>query len=268
MHASYLMFFLTISAFAQTTPQIEVIPAPKTIEDFEHQYKGCLANSECDQVMGLQLSRWKELVSKLNDPKMDNNKKHQFIELFRSKYGIPVEFYTTQKSQQGFKPLLYNSPCKNHNPKEGEKTLKGTAFLKSLTKEKATIWRDQTQIEVPVGELLNPQPVTVYNDKNSDVYFLPIGDQPLFIKDKSLHVLKEDDGFFYLLKVSPNGNWKVENLDYSRLSTWEDKREEVTCPKDPTNIAPKEFGVEFCKSIWNEDMKKQVVVKLRQGCVI
>ena len=268
MHASYLMFFLTISVFAQTTPQIEVIPAPKTIEDFEHQYKGCLANSECDQVMGLQLSRWKELVSKLSDPKMENNKKHQFIELFRSKYGIPVEFYTTQKSQQGFKPLLYNSPCKDHNPKEGEKTLKGTAFIKSLTKDKAVIWRDQTQIEVPVGELLTPQPVTLYNESSSDIYYLPIGDQPLFIKDKSLHILKEDDGFFYLLKVSANGVWKIENLDYGRLSSWEDKREEVTCPKDPTNIAPKAFGVEFCKTIWNEDLKKTVVVKLRQGCVI
>lgn len=268
MHASYLMFFLSLAAFAQAPTQIEVIPPPKTIEDFEHQYKGCLANSECDQVMGLQLGRWKELLTKINDPKMANAKKFQFLELFRSKYGIPVEFYTTQKSQQGFRPLLYNSSCKDHNPKEGEKVLRGMAFVKALTKDKAIIWRDQTQIEVPVGELLTPQPLIVYNGKETLSYNVPLGDQPLFIKDKSLLILKEDDGFFYALKISQKGEWKIENLDFTQLSHWEDQRAEVTCPKDEANIAPKTFGVEFCKTVWNDDLKKTVIVKIRQGCVI
>jgi hypothetical protein len=268
MRVTYLLFFFSLSVFSESPPDIKVIPGPKSLEDFEHQFKGCLENSECDQVMGLQLTRWKDLINKVRDNNMPVVKKNQFLELFRSKYGIPVEFYTDQKSQQGFKPLLFDSACKNHNPKEGPKILRGMAFVKSLSKEKAVIWRDQAQIEVPVGELLMPQPVFVYGTTEPQQYLLPLGDQPLFIKNKDLYILKEEDGFFYTLKIGPNGDWKVENTDFSRLSEWEDKRNEVPCPVDKTKLAPKSFEVEFCKSIWSEDLKKAVVVKMHQGCVI
>lgn len=268
MRVSYLLFFISLSVFSQTPPQIQVIPNPKSIEDFDHQFKGCLENSECDQVMGLQLTRWKDLLSKVGDDKVEGSKKAQYIELFRAKYGIPVEFYTLQKSQLGFKPMLFDSHCKEHNPKEGPKILKGTAFVKSLSKEKAVVWRDQAQIEVPVGELLVPQPVTVYEGTETQIYQLPIGDQPLYIKGKDLHVLREEDGFFYMLRVSLNGDWKVETVNTAKLSEWEDKRTEVVCPKETTKLNPGIFGIEFCKTVWNDDLKKIQVVKLRQGCVI
>ena len=268
MHTPLLLFFFTLSAFSQTSPQIQVIPGPKTAEDYEHQYKGCLENSECDQVMGLQLNRWKDLVKKLKDDSIQPPKKAQYLEAFRNKYGIPIEFYTFQKSQQGFKPLLFNSHCKDHNQKGQEKVLRGMAFLKSLSKDKAVVWRDQTQIEVPVGEILIPQPVYVYEGTEPELYELPLGDQPLYIQNKELVVIREEDELFYALRVSKSGDWKIEYLDMSRLSEWEEKRSEVTCPKDKTKLAPKEFGVEFCKSIWNEDLKKNVTVKMHQGCPI
>ncbi|MFP5385739.1 MAG: hypothetical protein ACLGHN_06640 [Bacteriovoracia bacterium] len=268
MHLSYLLIFVTLSAFGQVKPKIEVMPNPKTPEDYEHQYKGCPENSECDQVMGLQMARWNDLVTKLKTGGMDSKKKAQYLELFRGKYGIPVEFYTLQKSQQGFKPLLFDSSCKNHNPKGGPKTLRGVAFLKSLSQEKGVVWRDQTQIEVPLGELLVPQPVYVFDEKEPTLYNLPLGDQPLFMKGKSLYVLKEEDGFFYAMKVGPDGSWKIEDVDWGRLSEWENKRDHVPCPKDPKNPSPKIFKDEFCKTIWNEDSKKLVVVKMHQGCAI
>lgn len=267
MRISYIVFFISLTAWAQPTPQIEVLPNPKSIEDFDHQYKGCLENSECDQVMGLQLNRWKELIKKIQGEEMTDTKKNQFLELFRSKYGIPVEFYTTEKSQQGFKPLMFNSHCKEHNPKPpGQKTLKGMAFVKSLKPNAAVVWRDQTQIEVPIGELFTPQPVTVYLNDGPQTFLLPIDDQPLFMKDGQLYVLKEEDGLFYTLKISKTGDWKIENLELSNLSHWSEHRSEVACPKEEKKLAPKEFGVEFCKTIWNEDTKKTVVIRLHQGC--
>lgn len=269
MRISYVVFFISLTAFSQTPPQIQVIPNPKSLEDFDHQYKGCLENSECDQVMGLQLTRWRELIDKVKENKIPDSQKAQYIELFRNKYGLPVEFYTTEKSQQGYKPLLFNSHCKNHNPKAPEtKTVKGIAFIKSMNKDKAVVWRDQTQIEVPVGELLTPQPVVVYQEKETKTYYLPIEDQPLFIKNNELYVIKEEDGLFYVLKIAENGDWKIENLDFTKLSTWEDKRSEVSCPKDPNKLAPKAFAVEFCKTVWDEDLKKSVIVKMHQGCVL
>lgn len=265
MRLPYLLFFLSFGAFAQTSPQIKVLPQPKTIEDYEHQYKGCPENSECDQVMGLQMGRWKNLISKVKDPKIVPQDKMKYLEAFRAKYGIPVEFYTNQSSQLGFKPLLFDSHCKDHNPKEGKKFIKGTSFVKSISKDWAVVWRDQTQIEVPLGEILIPQPVVVYEGGLSATYQLPLGDQPLFIKNKELYVLREEDDFFYTVRISPDGDWKIDYLDMANLAQYEEKRMEVACPKS-TETAPKVFGVQFCKTISNEDTKSFSVVKLYQGC--
>ncbi len=269
MRTTFLIFFVTISAFSQTSPQIQVMKDPKTLDDFEHQFKGCLENSECDQVMGLQLGRWRNLVDKLKNSSIDTANKAKLVELFRAKEGIPAEFYTFQKSQQGFKPMLFDSPCKNHNAKERtHKILKGTSFIMKLSKDNAIIWRDQAKLEVPLGDLVIPQPVAVYDGPLPTIYHLPLGDQPLFIKNHQLHILREDDGFFYDLTVASSGEWKVGELDFTKLSDYQDKISEVTCPKDATKIAPEIFGVEFCKNVWNEDQKKTVVVKMHTGCII
>ena len=216
----------------------------------------------------MQLGRWKDLVRKLKDDDMSTTKKVQFLELFRAKYGIPVEFYTYQKSQLSFKPLLYNSSCRGHNLKEKEKQiLRGSAFLKSLSSTEGVVWRDQTQIQVPVGELMVPQPVQILSTE-AVTYQLPLGDQPLFIKDKSLHVLREEDGLFYFLKIGRTGDWKIEDVDMSRLSFWEEKRENTNCPAEKEKTKSQYFESSFCKKIWDEDSKSSLTIKLNEGCVI
>jgi len=264
----YLLFFLALNAFSKTSPQIQVILGPKSNEDFDHQFKGCLENSECDQVMGMQLSRWKDLIKKNGNEEISESKKTQLLEQFRVKYGIPVDFYTVQKSQQGLKPMLFSSPCKMHNQKDEEKILRGTAFLKSISQDKAVAWRDQTQMEIPLGEILMPQPVLIYDGDIPIKYQLPLEDQPLYIQNKDLIVLREEDGFFYGLRISRNGDWKIVQLDFSNLAQWEEKKSEVKCPMESKKAAPEAFGVEFCKLIWDEDQKKAVTVKMHQGCAI
>jgi hypothetical protein len=267
MRLTYLLIFLTLSAFAQNKPRIHVIPNPQSIEDFDHEFKGCPENSECDQIMGHMLSRWRQFITKLKEIS-DSGKTAQALEAFRAKYGIPVEFYTGQKSQQGFKPVLNSSPCKEHNPKTpNEKVLRGMAFIKSITNEQAIIWRDHAQIELPLKDNMTPQPVKVYFDSGTVTYQLPLNDQPLFINNRELYILREEDGFYYTLKVSENGAWKIVNLDMTELSKWEDKRNYVDCPKDPVK-GPEIFTNGFCKSVWDVNAKKVIPVKMNQGCLI
>jgi hypothetical protein len=268
MGPAYLMFFISFLSFAQMRPKIELIPGPKTAEDYEHQFKGCLENSECDLVMGLQLSRWGDLIKKIKDPQLETQKKSQLLELFREKYGIPVEFYTNQKSQQSFKPMLFDSHCKNHQLKNSPKILKGTAFLKSISSDSGIIWRDQTQIVIPLGESLRPQPVYAYLEKGSLLYQLPLGEEPLYMKNDKLYVIRESEEFFYMLSISAQGEWKIESADMENLSRWEIKRSEVPCPQDKIPVDERFFAVSFCKSIWHEDLKRNVTVRLHQGCVI
>jgi hypothetical protein len=268
MLSVYLLFFTLFSALAQTDPNIKVVPTPNSIEDFEHQNKGCPENSECDQVMGLQLQKWKELLKKLRSENIEPEKKASYLELFRSKYGIPVEFYTSQKSQKGFKPLLFSSPCREHNPKDpSQKTLTGQAFVKNITASTATIWRDQTQIEVPLESgLISPQPLSIFYPSGVKNSFLPLNDQPLYIKNNEIHILKEYDEFFYMLAISPKGEWKIKSLDFNRLSFWQDKKEETKCPDEKKAEEP--FHSTFCKTVWNEDTNSKVIMRVNQGCFI
>ena len=272
MNALFLILIFPLVGFSQPVKRTDPLLNPESLSDFEHQNKGCPENSECDPVMGSMLTRWKTLIEKLSATPADKAKNPQTIELFRQKYGLPVEFYTYQKSQLGFKPLLFNSPCKEHNPKEGDKTLRGMAFIKSMMKDKAIVIREEATIEVPTSEsLIVTQPVMVMENPIPDTYYLPIGDQPLFIKGKELYVVREAEDLFYALKVSLNGDWKVVAIDLANLSQWEEKREPVACPVvtlDKKSPQPKEFAAEFCKTVWNEDLKKTVIVKMFQGCSI
>ena len=265
MRASYLLFFLTFTAFAQTQPVIKVLPIQPTPEDYEHLNPGCPENSECDPLMGQQMKKWMDLVKKVTFEESTPQSKSAQIEAFRAQFGIPVEVYTTQKSQQGYKPILFSSTCRDHSAKADQKILKGTAFIKGITSRAGQVWRNSAQLEVPISDIFTPQPVTVFFPEGARTYYLPLGDQPLFVKDKALHVLKDEEDLFFMLKVGPAGEWSVEATDLSELSQWTDKRAEIACPKSDVKT-PAVFGSHFCKSIWDEDAKKNVVVLMHLGC--
>lgn len=267
MFLVYLLFFGVNFAQAKLQGPVEVLPSPQSYEDFEHQNKGCPENSECDEVMGLQLSRWKKLMSSIKNSKFSEEKKAQEIEEFRSKYGIPVDFYTIIKSQQGFKPLFFNSPCSHHNFKDdSKKILKGTAFLKGLNSKSATVWRDQAQIEVPTGELLKAQLVRIYFKEGPEDYYLPLNDQPLYLAGKYLYVLREDEEVFYTLRISPDGEWRIVPTELSRLSTREARRDNAKCPDEKTS--DEVFKIDFCKSVYDEKEDKSLIVRMHLGCAI
>ena len=267
----YLFLVLSLSVFAQTEAlrRMEPVKNPQKLEDFDHINKGCPENSECDKVMGSMLARWKETLEKLPE---DRIKASAIIEDFHKKSGLPVEFYTNQKSQLGFRPVIYSSPCSEHNPKTGDKILRGISLVRSMQKDKVVIWKDPALLEVPTSEsLIVPQTIQIMDGANQATFYAPINDQPLFIKDKSLVILREDEGVFYALKISADGVWKVIPLDLTTLSSYEEKRENVTCPApagDKKISRPKEFNLEFCKTVWDDDQKKVVTVKMLQGCSI
>jgi len=268
----FLIFLLNHEVHAYYPNGTLLVPPPKdaeSLEDFEHQFKGCPENSECDELMGKRLLLFKDLIQKMVDEEMPENKRALELEKFRAQYGVPVEFYTIQKSFKEFKPLLYNSPCPNHNPKKKTETqiLVGKAFIKSTTGNKALVIRGQTQLDVPLGDLLSLQPLEVFYDKTALKYQVPIGDRPLFIKDKSLYLLKEEDNFFYFLKIAPTGEWSIEEVDATLISRYQDKISDATCPA-PVLEKLEVFKSEYCQNVWSEDLKQTVVFRVYRGCVL
>ncbi|MFA7612651.1 MAG: hypothetical protein WCY48_00335 [Candidatus Caldatribacteriota bacterium] len=262
MLLSYLVLFLIVSPLSWSAPQVKVLSEPSTPQEFIHQNPGCLENSECDPVMGHQINEWNQLIK---NPKLKGKDKRLALSKHLKERGIPTEFYTIQKVSRFFKPMLFNSHCRNHNPKEGEKILRGTSFIKSLTPDKAVIWRDQTQIEFTPDEQLVAQPIKVYFDEVPKIFLSSLDDQPLFIKDHKLYILKEYEEEFFLLEIDEKGKWEIVDMDISKLSFYEDKKAHMECPNS-VGTHPTEFEVRFCKGIWDESQSKLIPVEMYQGC--
>ena len=260
----YLLLIFSFSSFGQAIPQVNVLKNPESLEDFKHEIKGCPENSECDQIMGHMFTQWNKLIEKIRTDK--STKSMQLLEQYRKKYGIPVEFYTNHKTKNVFGPALYNSSCKHHNPKEGEKIFRGISFMKGTTDKVAIIWRDQAQHEIPLEKNIFLQELKIYYPGSIITYRIPLLDQPLYVENKNIFILKEEDGFYYLLKITPQGQWNIIPINFSRLSYFENKKSEVKCPI--VEKASDIFETHFCKSVWDDTTKQNVIYRSEMGCVI
>jgi hypothetical protein len=268
----FSLFFLlnpvTWAYYPKGTMLVDLPKNPQSLDDFAHPNKGCPENSECDEVMGKMMTRFKDLIKKLETSQASEKLKAQELEKFRTLYGLPVNFYTTQKSESSFKPLLYNSPCRNHLGKnKGEvQILSGEAFVKEISLEKGFIQRENTLHEVPISELFSPTPVEIYFSEKPTTIYLPSGDRILFMKDQHLYVLKEVDGFYYMLKISLAGKWQVTPFEMSQISSYEERKTSFDCTNDK-NLSPT-FATYYCEKVWNENLKQTVPVKYYRGCVL
>lgn len=258
---SYLLLFFLFSSRIEAQTPIKVLPEVSSPHEFIHQNPGCLENSECDQVMGHQLNTWSKVLKEASSPK---DKSARLARELKER-GIPVEFYTVAKVKNFFKPMLFNSSCRHHNPKEGEKIFRGTAFLKSLSLNKAIIWRDQTQIEYRPDQQLVAQPIKVYFSETPTTYLSALDDQPLFMRNNKLYFLKEYDEEFFLLEVSANGDWEIVEMDLTKLTYYEDKKTNIDCPNNKIENS-QAFEVKYCKGIWDETTSKLIPVEMYQGC--
>lgn len=275
MNLNFLLFSLCIlfttkvyGYFPNGTMLVDPPKNPESLDDFAHPNKGCPENSECDQVMGSMLQKFKILVEKLDSGEFDQNYKAKEMEKFRISFGLPVNFYTQQKADQSFKPLLHTTPCKNHNPRDKtlSQILLGEAFIKKIDSKKGFIQRGNTLHEIPIGELFAPAPVEVFFDSRPLKFYIPLGDKPLYIKDKSLIILREVEGFYYVLKISSNGDWQVIPFDMSLIGQYSEKNTKVECALDKS-LSPT-FDTNYCENIWSEDLKKTILVKYYRGCVL
>ncbi len=249
--------------------QIQILPQETKGFDNDHENSGCPENSECDQVMGLQYKRWQNLLRNLQLKKSTPQKITQFIQGHLENYGIPTEFYTTHKSAKSFKPISYNSPCRDHNPKGKplERVLRGISFVKKTTKDSAVIWRDQAVLEVPLNEDFNLADLTIQTDSGEQNLKLPLDEEPLYLNKDGAVFIREDDGLFYALQIQFSGEWKIVNVDMTNLTNFDSRKRSIECgtkEKAPKLSGPYTYAI--CKEIWDDSAKKLRPIILRRGC--
>lgn len=250
-----------------------------TLEDFEHQHKGCPENSDCSVKMGKQRTLWLELfknVPKRSSKSAKSIDKFTEIEKFRKAYGVPVSFHTTGAAQERFSPILFDSPCPQHNPKKGmgEKTIIATSFVQNTKNEQAHLTLLDTKHDIPFGELAYFDPLYIISTKPAatTLYWVPHGEKPLYVDGDSIVLLREHEDFYYGLKISKNGEWQV--VEVKPGQGLDDKINEEECPKSneqlgkykTTNEYKKYFLDQFCQSIHDISTKSQKTMAVFWSC--
>lgn len=246
-----------------------------TLEDFEHEHKGCPENSDCSINMGKQRSLWLDLLKTIQKkPNLSNNIAE--IEKFRKTHGVPVDFHSIQAAQERFSPILFDSPCPQHNPKKGagEKVLIASVFVQNTKNNQAHLTVLDTKHDIPFGELAYLDPIYIISTTPAatSLYWVPHGEKPLYIEGESIVLLREHEGFYYGLKISKAGDWQV--VEVKPGQRLDEKIEEQACPKnneilEKYKTSPeykKYFLDQFCQSIYDISTKSQKSMAVFWSC--
>lgn len=212
-----------------------------------HENSGCPIFSSCSKESGKQLEKWEKYINKL--PKINFEKS---LNHYRKKNGLPVKFLTNKKSIQAIDPIIWNSRCKIHNPKNpNNKTYKAISFFKNA----------------PKSELITLNKVVLFGSKNKTTTFrIPYEDIPLMIKNNEIVIIKNYDELYYNLSVNSNRKWKVIKLASEQRRLALSKRvKNSTCPENKESI-PTGFTKTYCQEIWDIDKKKLRKVQLFWSC--
>lgn len=237
-----ILFVLLITqlSFSQniTEKQIERLKKIKdlTYEDLAHENPGCPENSSCSEEMGRITGIFTDILKSKNN----TNKLKKFFD----KYGLPLNHFTRNTDKD---TIFFSSRCRQHNPKEGEKTVEAFRYLKVLKMTTEQIF----------------EKVDILDDDLS--YYIPLRDTPYFIKNGKLVILKEFEDLSYYLSISSNGKITPIKPSKDDLKTAFKYSENILeCPenKDLNNY----FLGSYCRQIYNFDKKKVQVARIDWAC--
>lgn len=211
-----------------------------------HENKGCPINSDCSKASGEKLQLWEKAIKNIN-----SKNKVKKLEAFRKEHGLPIHFLTNKKAKEALDPVLWNSRCRFHNPKNpSNNILKGLKFFKSM----------------PSSELTVLTPVRLYDGSKKIDYLIPYGDQVFFIKNKQLVILKDYDDFYFQIAISPDKTYNVVNHPSGLINMALDRRVvQFKCPEE-MEIDSTYFAKVYCQKILDLDTNDLKIIQYPWTC--
>lgn len=237
-------------------------------EEVSHTFKGCPENSDCDEEMGQQMLKWKDLVAKElsgDGPKLE---KTQRLSAFVEKHGWHTHFYAKPSLKSVIGPILFASGCALHNSKDPSLVLlKGEAFIKGVKDESAIVSKGNTEYKIKIAENLILQKVIFYpnSQKSAQTYWLPLGEKPLYIDGDQLVALAESFDFYAMLKSNPSGDWSFSLPPSESLLKYMEDIQEVECPKNAETV-PFGFQKTWCSTLSDKTGAPAGVTQLFWAC--
>jgi hypothetical protein len=243
----FISCLVSIDIYALSESHIERLKNKKTITytDLKHENLHCPENSICSEANGKKIKYWND-----NTTGEDIQSITKQAERIRSEIGLPVLFLTTMKSNKAIDPIMWNSRCRSHNPKDKTKTIyKAIKFFRND----------------PKSEHVKFVTINTTKRKNNITYNIPYEAQPLLLwKDKIFFVHEFEDILFHM-SISKTGKWKAEYIPTSILSKARFERENTQCK---TTQKPNEFYLgSYCTNVWNQDLKKVETLEHSWSCI-
>lgn len=234
---------LTYLLLIQVAYAVDVVD-PK-YQVMEHPNPGCPINSECSKTSGKLMQAWTTLTEKTNAKNTTKALKN-----FKQKNGLPIQILARKDIYQKADPILWNSRCEIHNPKNPNKTIyRGYLFLKKLKHDQAVFTT-----------------VDLYEGKKKTRYNIPYGDQISVIKNNQLIVLKDYEDFYYKLAISPNGDFQPVSLPNSLVQKALNRKiKEIECP-DEQEIDEDFFKKSYCQKVLDLDTNRLRLIQFSWSC--
>lgn len=214
----------------------------------DHINPGCPDESICSKETGIKASIWKEnlrnyLQNHLSEKELNN--------ILTQKEAFPVNIWADAEAiKSNLNLALWRSPCKQHQDKNNPIDI-GEIYLKSIKNIPHIIYSK----------------IIYNNTKEIKAIALPRGDAPIAIFNDHFYYTKDDDGLFYGLLISQNGELKI-----SKTKSIKKYPREVSCPKEMSELFLKEapslnfYKGSFCKEIWNNDKNAYETILVGWSC--
>jgi hypothetical protein len=212
-------------------------------------FPGCPENSICKKETGVNRSEWLLILKKLEQNKITEKIANQFL---LQSNGFPIPMWASEEAIKKPFTVLWDSPCKQHKILNN-KTYIAISFIKKL---------------LPKNNILFHSPAILNDDKKIPHPLMVIrGDAPLYIINDSLYYTQDDDGHYYGLLISPQGNISItKTISDSHFPR------EVSCSKEQVEMfsreipSPNFFQGYYCKEIWNTKTKYYQSILIGWSC--
>lgn len=211
-----------------------------------HPNVGCPINSICSKSMGMRIADWESTLAKVTE-----KTKVKILKSYLKDKGIPLEFLSKKTTKESLDPVMWNSRCKLHNPRNPNKNIyKSIQFLKSIPDNKDMVFKKLNLYDE--GEILS--------------YNIPQNSYPVLIQNNKLIMTEDYDDTYYQLGVSPEGKVSIENFPYSLIKNALNKNvKDTKCP-DKMEFDNDYFVKTYCHKIYDIDTDKLKTIQVAWSC--
>lgn len=253
-----LIILISFPIFAQTSKTSTLTSAqpnsPKMPLPFaDHAEDGCPSNSYCSPLAGNERKKWIAFMDKLT---VTGSARIQRLEEFRKKTGIPLTAWINAERQKDKDIISWDSRCLHHQ-KEGNVYFQAEILAPALATLKER-------------KLVLDQTYTIIKDNVVRTYVTPREEYPLYLDGDDLVFLREEEGSYYALKITPAGLGEI--IEASTLAS-DDYPTEIKCPDALINFAKERekgrnlyIASPFCKQIKNIKTKENQIFLFNKSC--